>query len=865
MMNAMPPMFFRFFRALPFFVLVTMLSMTAPTIAVAKDTGILAYASLDGNDRLVRVHTPTGALNGVYFPTSELDHDKPEITRPDRYRLPGRFGGALTFFADEHSFVEVPGFSFAKSQPELVISLFMKTRRSRTSTLVSNRSDSSFDGFALVSRLNRLHFYYGDGSQKFMAKSDHVMLSDGNWHWVKLVFKQGEVRFYVDNEHYGTQQFHGKVVTSGTSTLTFGNYPLPGRGREHNSFGGQLDEIIVASREDAVVQLMQQRASDAGESSTALLEKNIFDATVQPVDGNEMHFQGQRLFHTFAGQPVPLSFLFKGNAEEAKSASMVMYVPERIACREVFISAHHLTDQAIALSETSVTRHGEAYRKYETQGYNLASDKLAKTFSVMLAVALDAADPGEKLPADARIDWGYVINGKEVDKTPFTLRFLQPRSAVTHRGRFEVMNYFLANGMAFHDSKLQNDIAQLYLTSGITGKGRFYSHDRRRVAFDNALKQKGFTLYNISLWQGPFSKQAAPLIAEGFAKPAIGPDGQTDLKHPCPTDIIQSETFQTAYREMVKNKLSASQDNEWVAYDWEPWGLPGNFCFCEKTLADFRSRYDIKEPLTPSQIKEEYRESWTRFWLDMADDIYRVWGEAVHAANPTLKITDYTYVHNYDDPNLLRRFYDIPKDPRRLESYVDEHMMSVYNFHGRNLFNSLSQNINVLKKPIMPIVLLSRPHELMSYTTPVGSLSPQRIYQRAVLVASLGCQRMGLYPGKWIDGAYHEAIGRASQLIWDHESFYFDGERCDDKVSVKPTNSRHKTAEFAYVMHEKDGAYAMTLFNFSNSEQTYNIKAGKLNQSITRVIAADGQSYEDGSSQKITVQPHDLAILKWLP
>lgn len=829
----------------------------------ADESDILAYAAFEESARTVRVQSGAETLRGTYYPTSELDHDKGEVTRPDRYRLPGRFGGGLTFFADAQSYVEVPDFTMRRPQDELVISVFVKTRRSRTSILVSNRSDGATSGFALVSRLNHLHFYYGDGSQKFSAKSDQAALNNGEWHWVKLVFRDGKVSFFVDNESYGSEQLDGKVIAPGSSTLTFGNYPLPGRGREMYSFGGELDEIMIAANERVVDEQMQQLAQKAGESAEAMLEKSIFDATAQPVDGNEMHFDGRRVFNSFPGHPVPLSFLFKGNKAEVESASLVFYVPERIVCREVFSSAHNFSDQVVATEQTTVSRHGEPYRRYETTGYDLTAN-LSKTFSVMVTAALDAADAEDDSPADALIDWGLVVNGQEVAKEPFTLRFLPPLPPVADRGRFEVMNYFLVNGMAFHDPALQEDMADLFSRSGMTAKGRFYSHDRRRVAFDNFLKGRGFTLYNISLWQGPFSKQAASLVEQGLARPSITAAGEPDPTHPCPTDVIHNESFQEGYREMVRHRLSASQDGEWVVFDSEPWGVPSNFCFCEQTLADFRSQYPVEGKLTPERLKDEYREQWTLFWLDMMTEIFRVWSEAVHAANPTLKISEYTYVFDYDDPNLTRRFFDIPKDPRRIEAHVDETMLSIYNFHGRNLFDSLSQNLEVLDKPITPIALLARPHELMSYGTPQGSLSPQRIYQRAVLVAALGCERMALYPGTFIDGAYHQALGRASRLIWEHEPFFFDGERCDEKISITPKSGPQDAEEFAYVLHERGGAYALTLFNFSENEQSYEIDWKGLAEGLN-VDGPDGQRLESDDQRQITVSPHDLVLLKLTP
>lgn len=840
-----------------FFLVLLALSITANAGHAVAD-GILAHASFDEAGRVLHLDGP-GQMRGVYFPTDELDHDTPEMTNPSRYRVDGRIGGALRFFDQSRSFAEVKNFSLQREQSSLVVSVFVKTRRSRTSLLATCTTDNATDGFALFTRLNQIRFQYGDGQNRYIAVSEKATLSDGNWHLIKVVFDSGTVSFFVDNESYGQQTLEGKVVAPSETPLVLGNYPVAGRGREIYSFGGDLDELIIATTDEAVQQRIRKVARDAGEPEGDLLQKRIFDATAQPVDGNEMIFGGERLFHSFVSQPVPLTFLFKGNRDDVDAASFVLYVPEHIVCREAFASNHNLRDQLVVMDESSVTRDGVAYRRYETQDFDITRG-LAKTYSVMLTIALDSDDATAR---DATIHWGYVIDGKETEKPPFTLRLLDPLSMPEDTGRFEIMNYFLVNGMAYHDPALQEAVADLFLASGMRAKGRFYSHDRRRVAFDNYLQSRGFTLYNISLWQGPASKQVASLVSSGIISPAVNAEGEADPTHPCPTEVLDNDTFQQAYRDMVRHKLSAANDGEWVVYDFEPWGVPSNYCFCDNTLNDFKQRFDIDESLTADIIKQKYRSQWTEFWLQMTTEITAFWTEAVHAVNPTFKISEYTYVFDYDDPNLHSRFFDIPKDPRRIGRYVDEYMLSVYNFHGRNLFNSLNQNMQALDKPVAPIALIARPHELMAYGTPAGTLSPQQIYQRAVLIASFGCERMAVYPGKWIDGAFHASLARAMQLIWDHEEFFIDGTRIDERVRVAPARGQ-VDAEYAHVLWEKDGQYVLVVYNFSDAAHMYEVDLNDIDADISTITTADGETLDQDRTRtlRITIPAHDLALFK---
>lgn len=820
------------------------------TLADDLHDDLLGYMSLEENGRRVYV-VGRKSISGVYYPTDDKDYDKAEVTRVDRYRVKGRLGKGLRFFSKDRSYLQIPQFKLSQPTSKLVISLFVKTNRSGMSSLVSCKTDGSKSGFSLFSRLNCLHFQYGDGQKSYSLRSEQASISDGKWHLVKVIFDKGKVKFFVDNVAYGELQTEGKIIAPGRVPFTVGSYPVPGRGRKIYSFNGTIDEVIIAQSDAAVDKVLKDAAKQAGESAKDILTEQIIAATCEPVNGNEVHF-GQPTFHSFFGRPVPLSFLFKGNKEKVKSASLVLYVPESVVCREAFSSNHNLVDQVVTMKKTNVLRDGKQYSRYETQDFDILRD-LVKSFSVTITVALDNQDPTKD---SAKVYWAIKSNGAEGQAKSFTLKYLKPLPDEPKPGRFEIMNYFLADDMAFHNPALQAEVAKLYLSSGMRGKGRFYDGDTRRVKLDNKLKEKGFTLYNISLWHGPFSKKS-----EGMTSQAIDVSGRL-MKYPCPTAVLNDPEFKDAYRKKVAKKLSVSGDNEWVAFDFEPWGFPRTACFCDKTINAFKKQYSIKEKLSSKIILSKYKRQWTEFWCQTTANITKMWAQAVHAANPTLKITEYTYIFDYDNPKLWERFYAIPKDPRLVAPYVDQYMLSIYHIHGRKLFDSLDKNIRALKKPVCPIILLSRDNELTGgFTAPEDNLSPQLVYQRAIMAASLGCQRFALYPGKWIDGKHHLALGQASRLVWKHENFFFNGKRCDKKIKVTPATQSNTRDDYASVVWEKDGEFLLVLFNFTDKPMPLIADLGNMASGKGKIIDNKGVSYERLEKLNFSVEPHGVLMV----
>ena len=129
-----------------------------------------------------------------------------------------------------------------------------------------------------------------------------------------------------------------------------------------------------------------------------------------------------------------------------------------------------------------------------------------------------------------------------------------------------------------------------------------------------------------------------------------------------------------------------------------------------------------------------------------------MWTEAVHAHNPELKTCEYTYTYDYDKGTSA--FWGCPKDPRRADAYLDAQMLRLYYRHGRAAFAGVEAMLENHSKPVCVISMVSENPRAQE------SLSPRQLYGTMVLCAALGIKDFFLWPDKWLDGAYHQSMGK---------------------------------------------------------------------------------------------------------
>jgi hypothetical protein len=548
--------------------------------------------------------------------------------------------------------------------------------------------------------------------------------------------------------------------------------------------------------------------------------------------------------------------------DKLKNPTLVLYLPKSVRLRGAFQGNHNMPYAEVKMSRSNVTRDGRRWTRLETKNIDLVEGLRANSFagSRDVTVGLDATQADVQ---QAEVRWAVKYNGKEQQQERFTLRFLEPRPYPTadQKGQFELMIYVLGDDMVYPSKPMQAAIRKVYQASGIWGKGRFYNKRSPRGQFDQYLDKHGFTFYNIALWHGPLAGRFAK---EAGVPPTRNRDGEIVPGKPSPIAALNSQSFRQAYHDKVANVFNRVGPSEYVVSDYEPWGWPGKYGFDKHTIQAFKRQYDIDKELTPDQIVSDYTREWALFWTEISTRALGLLADASRAADPDIEVIDYTYIFDYDDPKLWRRYYSIPKDLRQYDKHVDEMMLSLYHANGQAVVDGIERTKRAVDEArITGISSLSRANAMQSsYTTPEESLSPQRLYQKTVLVAALGCHRMGLYNGMYIDGKHHVALGQASNLIWEVESFYRQGERVDGKVNISAVDTLGSD-RFEGLVHRHNGQYLVTLFNFRDESSAFQV-TGEAIRTADGIERLDGQggSYRPGRKLTLEVPAHGLRVLR---
>ena len=800
-----------------------------PTIlAAAGAAGVRTLRlSFEGNG--AAVHSQDGRVVGTFMENATKDG---QVVYDKAYHVPGKTGSALHFVREGHTHVKTRNRLFTTPVSKLAASVFVRSTLEHTGTLLGHDIDSAKDGFSLFIRKEGIRFRYGDGKANYVTTSSPVSWADGEWHQVEAVFDAGTVKLFFDGRACARTTTAGVRIAPPSQNLHIGTYPLPGRGRAMYSFEGEMDEIVLATSREEVAALLGRPPYEPPDTSKVA---GLINAVCKPVDSTEQHF-GKPVFHTFRGRPVPLSFMLRpGKAKgEVEQSALVFYLPSSVQIVDVFQPYRNSPYAVVKTNRSTVTRDGIEQQRIET---------VWDTYPKHVVIGVDT--PADA-PSRANLEWAIKVNGIEFGHRSIELRFLEPTPVPASPGRFTVGLYMMGEDMTFSTPDLQRRVADLYLSSGIRRKGLHYQTSDPRGAFDRYLRERGFLMHNMSMWHGPLGQSAEK---SGFP-PAVSVTGKP-LSKVCPS-VLWRDDFKTHYRKVVANALAGTQDGDWVLFDYEPWSAPAKECFCPICLARFRKAYNVPENATPRTILSKHRKAWVNHWLDIYEQVIAVWVDAVHAHNPTLKTGEYTYTYDYT--RGFAAFWGCPKDPRRVEKYLDAHMLRLYYRHGRAAFDGIETMIQNHKLPVCVISMVSDNPQSKE------SLPPQLLYEKMVLSAALGVQDFYLWPDKWIDGGYHQAIGRACRDIWRVEEYYYQGKRSTERIEIRRPNGKLPPQDYASTVWEKDGKKLLTVVNCTGREQTWDVALKDPVSRATGVAAGTGIPIRDGILA-ITIKPHSAAFV----
>lgn len=730
-----------------------------------------------------------------YTPAASRDNDNAETSNPERYHKPGVVGKALYFFPALASYAEIQNFKLEATN-SLYVRFFFCFEIESNQYVFGNKSDTGKNGFGI--RRNGGSWYFdvanAGTSERTICKST---VGTRSWGLFELTFKDGAWEILENGKSIGKGQFSIKTIGSANEKMTFGNYPISNKTAYPMS--GGLDELVFASSIDIAPK----------PDKNFELPRISINALVEPVEGNEGHFKGVKTMHVFEDCPLPAKFFLYVNNPAKPQLRIALpkgvdILDEKKSDTRKLISKKQLDD--------GVTEYLFGFDS------NLANAKQTFTYHCLF-----------KLPngyKEGTVKWAALDDGKAMYEDAFVLKVLPPLPK-TIDGQFYFMSW--ETDFNFNDENMRKT-AELYKRVGLTGKGLFpgASTDAELLKKDKILHDEyGFKLFSIDIWDGPTRGRYAWKKIGEYIPRSINKNGKADPDKLCHRQVVDSSRAYEDYKEVLRIRLHPEIVSV-MMMDYEPWSVPGNYCFCDYCREAFRKELGLDKAPTADEILKKYKTQWTESWTTLCERWLEMMAKGVKEIAPQMEVWDYTYVFPYDDEaKLNEKFFSIPKDVRRNEKHYDCNMLSLYHVNGYAAYEQTKLSHDHLKKPICQASLISRSNlHCGSYTAPQECLSPAQIYQKAVLFGAMGHTCYSIWPGWDIDGTALVAMADATRLVRANEKYYLNGKLADGALKINVKAAPKQSLSFT---HEKDGKYLVSLFNFSNKPLVFDVeRLGKI-------------------------------------
>ena len=728
-----------------------------------------------------------GKCDGQYTPAASRDNDTHETTNPERYHKQGVVGKALYFFSALQSYAEMSNFKMPETET-LYLRFYFRLENHARQYIIGNRHDTGKRGFSVFNVGGKWMVDFADGnSVERVTLNSNVPLR--NWGLFELMFNKGEWTVRENGEVLKSGMVSVKRLAETGQVITLGNYPLVKHAYPMN---GALDELVLASGEEI---------APKPDANTKIVKCTI-NALVEPVEGNEKHFGGVKTLHAFEGMPVDAKFMLyilKGAKPHLRLTfpKGVDFEEQRIDEKRKLVSRQELPDGRL-----------EYLFAFEIDPEKARQRKIMQCLI--------------KLPAgftQGDVTWAALDGDQVMYDDSFLLKVI-PTLPPMPEGRFYYMSWLTAFN---YSEQNMRRFAELFKCVGLTGKGLFASGDEEQLRLDAILKNEyGFKLFSIDLWDGPTRASKWDHLLDGIIPRAVNKEGKEDEKRLCDRQVVDSPRAYELYKSVVAKQLHPELVSV-AMMDYEPWSVPANLCFCDYCREAFRKENNLDHTPNADEILKDYRPQWAAFWTETCERWTKMMVRAFKEVGPNVEVWDYTYVFPYDDEKALNeRLFSIPKDVRRNEKYYDCSMLSLYHVNGRAAYEQTLLSSQHLKKPICQASLISRSNlNSGSYTSPRECLSPEEIFQKAILFGAMGHTCYSIWPGLSIEATALTAMARAARIIRTYERFYLDGKLANDKLDIK-VNA--EPTQYLTFVHEKDGKLLATLLNYTSKPMEFEVE-----------------------------------------
>ena len=566
-----------------------------------------------------------------------------------------------------------------------------------------------------------------------------------------------------------------------------------------------------------------------------------YTVSCEPAEGNRFWNDGKAIIRSFRDSPVSVSFAFWGDKSRLDNPRLIVEVPEGLVIPEAF---NMQVAKPVAHARAEFTTLSSPERRHYVR-YLFPGPAALKRLplepnlnhSLVMCFIPERYESGKEYVIYYHAENGE-LKGREKQ---FTLRILPPMRKTPNPKRFRSY-LWTVNDINFYDMNLVERVVRKYEEAALAGRRRMTGGREEIERVDRFLTQRGWFMF-AKMGDWGFSRSESR---------AIGVDGKPapyGTRHGyCPTHVVTDKGFfQEHVVSTARDHLTISaeggrvklEDGEYVFLDFEPWSVPGKYCFCERCRKRFSRMFNI--PLnkiqTGQDILTNYSKEWGRFWVWLCDEIIRRHTEAVKQVNPTFKNFLYCYALHFENPEAAEKYlFSIPLDTRMNQKHMDVLGLSFYHIRGKRAFDLIDINARALETPVytMPLMGGSGP-----FITAWGSfiedeiLSPAAMRGHILTVAASGAAGVIPYQGRYMDGMYFLKIDQALGEVAVVEDFYMDGKRRDETVSFEglvqywmnyhvddgggPPDAFIRSGWPDYIgirAHELNGNLLLTVFNF---------------------------------------------------
>jgi len=242
---------------------------------------------------------------------------------------------------------------------------------------------------------------------------------------------------------------------------------------------------------------------------------------------------------------------------------------------------------------------------------------------------------------------------------------------------------------------------------------------------------------------------------------------------------------------------------------------------CLKAFAKYASL--DPEKLTPELIREKHNELFKKWHLEQNGEIAKGWIDIIRKKDPNLKAILCSGHVPYSDESADRYIEHSGTDPRLWDDEVDEHWPMMY-FNGYPLCKDIEKTVEVLKKPVVPLLG-------SGFYVGVKKFTPEQTELNVLACLLEGAGGYGFYIGfmSW-DALYWGKLARLSHLAAQIEDVILDGDDMTQNIDIEDIASDAKCSLKVYKYRNK---ILIGAINYSENSVSPKIDLSNISPALT--------------------------------